>query len=179
MKNAKKWWLLTTTGVLITLLGVWVYQKPVENYIALSVLFSVIIFTSGIFEILFAVSNRTFTKGWGWTFFVGIFDLIIGLILMSQEHITMAILPIIFGIWLIFRGITQISRGIFLKEANFPGWGWSVFGGVLVVIFGFMMINHPFFGAISIVIWTSLSLIVLGIFTIIFSFVIKRIEDYL
>ena len=118
-------------------------------------------------------------KGWGWLFSSGIFDLVIGFILITKEHISMAVLPFIFGIWLVFRGIAQINRGIILKEIGHTGWGWSAFGGALVIIFGFMVVNNPLLGAISIVVWTSLSLIVLGVFTIIFSFIIKKIEEYL
>lgn len=181
MKNTvritKNWWLLTIVGVAITLLGFWVYNNPIENYIALSVVFSVVIFMSGIFEIIFAMSNSKLIKGWGWILTSGIFDLTIGIILLTKENLSMEILPFIFGIWLIFRGISQISRGILIKQAHLKNWGWPIFGGFLVVIFGFMVIYSPTFGAISIVIWTALALILLGIFTILFSFIIKKFEN--
>jgi len=176
VKFAKNWWLLTIVGLSITLLGVWVYKNPVENYMALSILFSVVIFISGIFEIIFALTNSRIIKGWGWILTSGIFDLIIGIILLTKEDLTMKILPFIFGIWLIFRGISQVSRGILIKQSHLKNWGWSILGGFLVVVFGFMVIYSPQFGAASIIIWTALSLIVLGILTILFSFIIKKIE---
>jgi hypothetical protein len=40
-----------------------------------------------------------------------------------------------------------------------------------------MVIYNPQFGAISIVIWTSLSLILLGSLTILFSFIIKKLNN--
>lgn len=179
VKIAKNWWLLTIVGLAITLLGFWVYLNPLENYIALSILFSTIIFISGIFEIIFALTNSKIIKGWGWMLTSGIFDLMIGIILITKEELTMVILPFIFGIWLIFRGVTQISRGVLIKQARIKNWGWSIFGGILVVIFGFMVIYSPVFGASSIIVWTALSLIILGLFTILFSFIMKKINHIL
>jgi len=179
IKIVKNWWLLTIVGMLITLLGVWVYNNPVENYMGLSILFSIIIFISGIFEITFALSNAKIIKGWGWLLSSGIFDLVIGIILISRQDISMAILPFIFGIWLLFRGIVQISRGILLREAHFTNWGWSVFGGLIITVFGFMVVYNPAFGSATIIVWTSLSLIVLGFFTMLFSFLIKKLQHFL
>jgi uncharacterized membrane protein HdeD (DUF308 family) len=176
VKFAKNWWLLTIVGLAITLLGFWVYKNPIENYIALSILFSVVIFISGILEIIFAITNSKIIKGWGWMLTSGIFDLIIGIILVTKEDITMAILPIIFGIWLIFRGISQVSRGILIKQAHLKNWGWPIIGGFLVIAFGFMVIYSPQFGAASIIIWTALSLILLGLLTILFSVIIKKLN---
>ncbi len=177
MKIAKNWWLLTITGTLLTLLGFWVYSNPVENYVTLSVLFSVIILIVGIFEITFAITNSQTIKGWGWMLTSGFFDVLIGSILMTYENITMEILPFIFGIWLIFRGSSQFGRGILLKEAHLKNWGWPIFGGIFIVLFGLLVIFNPVFGALNIVIWTALSLILLGVFTVVFSFIIKKLND--
>jgi uncharacterized membrane protein HdeD (DUF308 family) len=179
VKFTKNWWLLTIIGISITLLGFWVYTNPIENYIALSVLFSMVIFVSGIFEIIFAISNSKLIRGWGWMLTSGIFDLIIGIILLTKENITMSILPFIFGIWLVFRGISQVSRGILIKQAHFKNWGWSIVGGFFVVLFGFMVIYSPQFGVATIIIWTALSLIILGLLTILFSFLVKKFNNIL
>ncbi len=175
-KKIRHWWLLTIVGTLLIILGLYVFNNPVKNYIALSILFSIIMFISGTVEIIFALSNLKMIKSWGWLLSSGIFDLIIGIILITKENITIEILPFIFGIWLIFRGVSQISKGILLKEVSSRNWAWSVFGGILVSIFGFFVIYSPSLGASAIVIWTALSLIILGVFTILFSFIIKKIE---
>ncbi len=178
VKMIKNWWLLTIVGIGLVALGIWVYKNPIENYIALSTLFSMMVFVSGIMEVVFALSN-TRMKGWGWQLAGGIFDLIIGFILVTRPEISMLALPIIFGIWLVFRGMMQVSRGFLLKELNFSNWWWSVVGGILVVIFGFFVVNDPLFGSMTIVVWTALSLIFLGIFTISFSFIVKKIQNML
>lgn len=172
----KNWWVLTIVGVLLSLLGIWVYYNPVVNYIGLSILFSIMMFVSGAFEIVFAVGNSKLLKGWGWLMSAGIFDMILGSILFMREDITMQLLPYIFGIWLIFKGVTQIGKGIMLKEHHLTRWGWPLFGGIFVILFGILVVYSPVFGAESIVIWTALSLIFLGVISIIFSLVIKKIK---
>jgi len=179
IKIIKNWWLFSIAGVLLIFLGIWVYNNPIENYIGLSILFSVIMFVSGIIEITFAFSNSKMIKGWGWILSSGIFDLIIGFILITREDVTMVILPILFGIWLIFRGISQIGKGVLLKDSHYSKWGWSVFGGLLVAVFGIFVIYNPVFGSASIIIWTALALFILGIFTILFSLAVKKLHSYL
>ncbi len=177
-KIVKNWWLLTIIGIGLIALGIWVYKNPIENYVALATLFSAIIFASGIMEVIFALSNTQRMKGWGWQLAGGIFDLIMGFILVSHPDLSMLVLPIIFGIWLIVRGMIQVSRGFLLRELKFTGWWWPVVGGILVVIFGFFVANNPLFGSMTIVAWTALSLIFLGIFTIAFSFIVKKVQNW-
>ncbi len=178
VKTIRNWWLLTVIGIGLVVLGIWVYKNPIENYVALSALFSAMIFVSGIMEVGFALSNRKIMKDWGWQLAGGLFDLIIGFVLITRPELSMLVLPIIFGIWLIFRGMIQVSRGFLLKQYQYAGWWWSVIGGILVIIFGFFVANNPLFGSITIVTWTSLSLIFLGILTVAFSFLVKRIQSW-
>ena len=178
-KIIKNWWLLTIIGIGLVALGIWVYKNPIENYAALSSLFSAMVFVSGILEVGFALSNNKIMKGWGWQLAGGLFDLIIGFVLITRPALSMMVLPIIFGIWLIFRGMIQVSRGFLLKEHQFAGWWWPVIGGIFVIIFGFFVTSNPLFGSMTIVTWTALSLIFLGIFTISFSFIVKRIQNWM
>ena len=181
MKNRviNNWWLLSILGVGFIALGIWVYKNPLENYLALSVLFSTMIFVSGIFEIIFALTNIQSIKGWGWPLSAGIFDLIIGAVLLNNPDLSMMVLPIIFGIWLTFRGIVQISRGFLLKELGFYGWLWPVVGGIFIIIFGSLVLFNPAFGSITIVAWTALALIFLGVFTFSFSFIVRKLQHLL
>jgi len=179
IKKIKNWWLLTITGALITLLGFWVYRNPAENYLALSIMFSIMIFISGIFETTFALSNTSKINGWVWMLIYGIIDLVIGSWLITSENLTMKLLPLIFGIWLFFKGASQISRGISLKKIGVLYWWFPLLGGFIISALGFMVIWSPNLGVEMIVLFTSLTLILLGLFTISISFLIKKIQEYI
>jgi uncharacterized membrane protein HdeD (DUF308 family) len=79
-KNATKhWYLSLILGILFIGVGIWVFMTPVSSYLTLSILFSVTIFVSGIFEIVYSISNRKEMDNWGWVLTGGIIDLLFGL----------------------------------------------------------------------------------------------------
>jgi uncharacterized membrane protein HdeD (DUF308 family) len=59
------WWLILLSGVLLIIVGIWVISSPIESYLSLSLLFAWGILLTGIFEIIFAVSNRKSMDSWG------------------------------------------------------------------------------------------------------------------
>ena len=54
----KNWWISILVGILYIFSGIWVMRTPLESYVSLSIIFSVFIFVSGIFQIVFSISSR-------------------------------------------------------------------------------------------------------------------------
>ncbi|MDR2950765.1 MAG: DUF308 domain-containing protein, partial [Prevotella sp.] len=74
----KNWWVSLIIGILFLVMGLWMLFAPGVTFAALVIFFSVFMFVSGIFEIVFSLSN-TRMHGWGWYLAVGIVDLLVGL----------------------------------------------------------------------------------------------------
>jgi len=172
--QAKYWWLYSLTGIIMFFGGIWIIRYPVDNFIALGVFFSMLLFTIGVLEILYSLANTKRVRNWEWIMLSGIFNLILGIFLMSDEALTMTVLPFIFGIWLAFSGASQIGRALLLKAQFYKRWGWMLASGVITLIFSIFVIYHPLFGALSIIIWTSTSFMLIGLFTLAYSVVLKR-----
>lgn len=137
---AKNWWISLLFGVLFLFAGFWVFRIPQESYITLSIVFSVFILVSGIFEIAFTLSNRDEIQGWGWYFTGGILDLIIGGLLISHPAMNIAILPIYVGFWLLFRSTMSTGFAFSLNSAGVANWGWLLVARIstlLLIIFLF------------------------------------------
>ncbi|MGB3345175.1 MAG: HdeD family acid-resistance protein [Aequorivita sp.] len=177
--SAKNWWLSLILGVLFILLGIWVIRTPLASYISLSMLFSVFIFISGIFGIVFSISNRKEMEGWGWHLTGGILDLMIGSLLVLHPAITMTILPFFVGFWILFRGVFGIGLSFQLRSFGVPNWGLLLVFGILTVLFSFLLLLNPVFTGLGIVYMTAFAFIVMGIFRIILAFNLKRIHKYL
>jgi uncharacterized membrane protein HdeD (DUF308 family) len=64
--SIKNWWISLLMGVLFLFAGFWVFRTPMESYLTLSIVFSAFILVTGIFEIVFALSNRNEMQSWGW-----------------------------------------------------------------------------------------------------------------
>jgi len=92
-----------------------VFMTPVSSYLALSILFSVTIFISGISEIIYSISNRKEMDNWGWVLTGGIIDLLFGLWLMASPLLSIAILPFVVGFMLMVRSMMAIGFAIDLK----------------------------------------------------------------
>lgn len=180
--TVKRWWISLILGVLFIVMGIWIFRTPLESFITLSIIFSMIILFSGIFGIIFSIAERKDLKGWGWYLTGGILDLVIGLLLVSHPVMTMAILPLYIGFWLLFQGIFSVGFSFQLNSYNVPNWGWLLFFGILTVLFAILLLANPIIASLSIVYMASFAFVFAGIFRVMLAFdlkrIHKRIKDY-
>ena len=116
--GVKNWWVSLLLGLLYILIAICLMFTPLASYVALSVLFSVSMFVSGTLEILFAVTNRKNISSWGWYLASGIIDLILGIYLMANIGLSMAVLPFIVAFWLMFRGFASTGYAMDLRNRD-------------------------------------------------------------
>jgi uncharacterized membrane protein HdeD (DUF308 family) len=172
----KNWWLFLIKGLLMIVAGVAIFVRPAEGYVGLSILFTVIIISSGLMQIFFAIANQEIMRGWGWTLVSGILDLAIGIYLAVYPVVTLATLPFFLGFWLIFRSFYLMGASFDLSGLGQSGWGWLFFGGILVLISGFVILYYPAAGAVSIVAFSGSGFLIGGIFYIILAFKLKGVR---
>ncbi len=118
----RNWWLFLITGILFLIAGIWVLLTPLAGYLALNLFFAITLFLAGIFKIYFSVTNKNFISGWGWYLTIGIIDFLLGILLLFHPEISMATLPFLISIWLMFKGTTLIGTAIEIKKFNIPNW---------------------------------------------------------
>ncbi|MFI5139031.1 MAG: HdeD family acid-resistance protein [Sphingobacteriales bacterium] len=171
------WWLILLSGLLLIGMGVWVILLPVPSYIALSFTFSFIVLAAGLFEIVFSIVNYRVLNSWGWTLTGGIIDLIIGLFLLLNPGVTMVVLPLIFGFWILFRGIIAVGNAINIRRYGFSDWGWLLITGLIIIILASLIFVDPGFGAATMVVLIEIAFIFAGIFRIVFSLMLRKFND--
>ena len=174
--EARYWWLSLITGILFIITGFWVFRTPVESYLMLAVLFSVVFFVNGIIEIYTAISERKETDGWGWILAGGILDLIIGFILMTYPAISISILPFIVGFGLMFRSIMAIGISINMQIYEVKNWGWMLFFGIIGLLFSIFLLMNPVIAGLSIVVWTAMAFLVIGFYKIWLAFQLRQLK---
>lgn len=172
----KNWWLSLIIGILFVGLGILLMFTPLQSYIALSIVFSVTMFISGVFEISFAVSNRKNLSSWGWYLASGIIDLLIGLYLMYYPAMSMAVLPFLVAFWLMFRGFAGIGYAIDLQRYGTRDWGWYLVFGILAILCAVAVLWQPVVGALSVVYIVAFAFLFIGMFRIMLSFELKRLH---
>ncbi len=174
----KNWWITLLLGILFILGGIGIMLTPLASYIALSIVFSVLLIIGGVMEIAFSVSNKSRIGGWGWFLAAGVIDLVIGIYLIANPAVALAVLPYVLAFWLLFRGISIIGSSLDLKKSRLGNWGWFMFFGILAILCAFYIFWYPAVGAFSIVWFVSFALIFIGITRIMIAFELRKIKKY-
>lgn len=169
----KYWWLMLIVGLLSILFGIWVFKNPVESYLGLSIYFCIMFILIGFSEMINAFSGKRH-RAWGWGFTMGIIDLAIGILLLSNLSWAAEILPYAIAFILMFKGIDFIGQSTQMQSLGMANWGWLLIGGIMTLLFSFLIIFHPLFGMLNIVVWTALAFIFGGISAIIFAVSIRN-----
>ncbi|NMB50397.1 MAG: HdeD family acid-resistance protein [Bacteroidales bacterium] len=173
----KHWYLPLIVGILLIVLGIWTLTTPLESYLMLSIVFAVGFFLSGVFEMIFALTNKH--KSWGWSLALGILSIIIGLLLIMNPAISMVTLPFYVGFMLLFHSILGISSAYEMRRYGIMDWGWLMLVAVLGMIFSFIMLWNPIFAGLNIVVWTGIAFLVTGIYMIYFSTRLNKLNKLL
>ena len=166
----KNWWLSLLVGLLYIIVAIYLMFAPLASYVALSILFSVSMFVSGLFEIAFALANKKGISSWGWYLAGGIIDLILGIFLMASPGLSMEVLPFVLAFWLMCRGVSATGYSMDLKRYGTRNWGWYMVFGILAILCSIGVIWQPALGAFTLVYMIAYALLIIGIFRVIQSF---------
>jgi len=169
------WWLMLSAGILFIGLGVWILASPVSSYLSLSLLFACGMLFAGVFEVIFAIGNHRALDGWGWTLAGGIIDLLLGAYLLSYPLLSMILLPMIIGLWMLFRGCMAIGSSLELRAYGILDWIWLLVTGIFIVLLSLLIIAHPLLAAFNVIIWTAFAFILSGIFRIFLSIQLRNL----
>jgi len=94
----------------------------------------------------------------------GMIDLLLGLLLCIYPAVTMALLPIMLGIWMMYHSFMMIAFGGDLETFRVKGSGWTILGGVLLLVLSFVVLVNPFSAGIAaVVVLSGVGLIVFGL----------------
>ena len=174
--SVKNWWVFLIVGILLILGSIWIFRTPIGSFINLAMIFSAMILVYGVFSVLFAFTNKDDIDNWGLYLVGGIMDILVGLILLSYPGITIVVLSLFIGFWLLFRGFNTISTALKLKKEGANDWGWILLFGVLVTIFAFISIVNPLIGASYLIFTLSFSILLLGVANIFLSLQLRKLK---
>lgn len=174
--EVKNWWMSLLLGILYIVVSLCLLFSPVGSYVALSIIFSISMLVSGVFEISFAISNRKSLSSWGWYIAGGIIDLILGFYLIAYPLLSMEVIPFIVAFWMMFRGFSAIGYAMDLKRYGTRDWGWYIAFGILAVICSLIILWQPAVGALYVVYMLAFIFLIIGFFRVMLSFELKRLH---
>ena len=96
----------------------------------------------------------------------GIFLIIAEIGCMRNPGEVLYVFPFIFGMWLIFSGITKLVNSFDLQNLGVKGWSWFTVFGILFTVIGFISFTHPFANIAAMAWMIGLFLILQGIVSV-------------
>ncbi len=179
-RAVKHWWLMMLAGILCIALGIAVFVFPLESYVTLSILAGVLMLVVGAAQLIIASTSGNYLTMRGYMLVGGVIDLILGLLLCIYPGVTMALLPIMLGIWMMYHSFMIISFGGDLDTFNMKGSAITIVGGVILLALSFIVLVNPFStGVAAVVILAGIGLLVFGLLLCRMSMILRDIhKDY-
>ena len=179
-KTVKNWWISLLVGSLAVIVGIWCLASPDITLVSMTYVFMTLFLIGGVFDVIFAISNRKYISGWGWTLTGGILEILLGILLFALPvPIVAGILIYLVGFWILFRSVWGIGESCALQMAGFRGWGWLLALSILSLLFSFFYLLSPAFGGIFVVVLVGTGIICYGIFRIVLAFRLRDINKKL
>jgi uncharacterized membrane protein HdeD (DUF308 family) len=157
-------------GVVTLVLGIIVALHPSGSLNVVAVLLGILMIVSGLFHLI-----RVFDRGEAhriWLGVAGLLFIVIGVVLIRHLHLTRAIIGLVIGITWIVQGVTALIGGI--AGGVREGRGWWIFFGVVSLAAGIVVTATPASSVNVLATLLGIWFIVMGIFEIIGSFILRR-----
>jgi uncharacterized membrane protein HdeD (DUF308 family) len=159
----KMWWLLAIAGLLCVLAGIAVFVFPIQSYMALSIIFGVLVLLVGAAQLIIASSSSNYLAMKGYWVVGGVLDILLGIFLCIYPNVTLMLLPVMMGIWMMYHSFMILAFGSDLENFSISGSGGTIFGGILLLILSVMVLINPFgAGVATILVLTGVGLMVFG-----------------
>ena len=107
----------------------------------------------------------------------GALDLILGIFLCVYPDVTLLVIPVLVGLWLMYHSFMIIAWGGDMETFNLGGSGLVIVGGILLLLFSiFILINPLSAGVTTVIVLTGIGLILFGVLTSLLSLKLKNIH---
>jgi uncharacterized membrane protein HdeD (DUF308 family) len=168
-RSLRHWWFFLARGIIFILAGIYIIASPKTSFVALGFMFGLFIFITGVAELI-RVTRENTQKGRSWHLLLGIFDIILGLALMAHVGTGMLVLRVLLALWFIIKAVT-----IFNNERHSHKASLLIVGSILIFLFGLLILFDPTFGDLTIILWSGVAFILLGIVNTVFGIKTRRV----
>ena len=119
----RHWWIFAIAGVLGIILGIAVFFFPLQSYVVLSILFGVLMLVVGSAKLIAASTSDNFFMMKSYVIIGGVLDVVLGIFLCVYPEITLVLLPIMMGFWMLYNSFVLIGRSGDFETFGVPGAG--------------------------------------------------------
>ncbi len=173
---AKNWWAVGIRGTLGILFGLIALFLPGATMLSLVLVFAAYAFVDGVFGIVSAVRAAREHERWGYLLFEGLVDIAVAAVAVFWPGITVVAFVFLIAFWAIFTGILELAAAFRLQFID--GRSWLIFGGIVSVLYGALLIIAPMIGAVVLTWWLGAYALIFGVCLVVLAFKLRaRLEN--
>nr|MDD6336480.1 DUF308 domain-containing protein [bacterium] len=154
-------WVLA--GLLLVGVGIFFMFSPGATLVSLSLLIGLAMLVSGILDVVVYIRLHDIMAAAGWVLADGIITILMSILLLFNQWATAAVLPFMFGMWLLFAGCSKLVGAFDAKRLAIRGWGWILALGIVLMAFGLLSFFKPVVAAVAISVIVGVTLVVQGV----------------
>ena len=174
---AKNWWAIGIRGALGILFGLIALFLPGATMLSLVLVFAAYAFADGVFGIVSAVRAARAQERWGYLLLEGLVNIAVAAVAVLWPGITVVAFVFLVAFWAILTGILELMAAFRLDFID--GRGWLIFGGVVSVLYGALLIVTPMIGAVVLTWWLGAYALVFGVSLVVLAFKLHaRLEKH-
>jgi uncharacterized membrane protein HdeD (DUF308 family) len=173
---ANNWWAIGIRGALAILFGLIALFLPGVTMLSLVLVFAAYAFLDGVLAIVSAVRAARERERWGYLVLEGLVDIAAAAVAVLWPGITVIAFVFVIAFWAIFTGILELAAAFRLQFID--GRGWLIFGGIVSVLYGGLLIIAPMIGAVVLTWWLGAYALVFGVCLVVLAFKLRaRLEN--
>ena len=173
---AGRWWLFLLTGIAWLVFALLVFQWDYTTVSAISYLFGVVAIIAGVNE-LFEITVST--TGWKIVHgILGVLFVLVGFYALWHPYDTFATLAALVGLFLLFRGIFDVTVSFVTKD-EFELWWLQLIAGIAQILLAFWVAGNWRDKAILLVVYVGIVALMRGITELFMAFKLKGLRKRL
>ncbi len=172
---ARNWWAIGIRGAVAILFGLVALFLPGATMLSLVLLFAAYIFVDGVFGIVSAVRAARAHERWGLLVLEGLVDIAVAAVAVLWPGITVVAFVFLVAFWAILTGVLELAAAFRLEFID--GRGWLIFGGLVSVLYGALLIVTPMIGAVVLTWWLGAYALVFGVCLVVLAFKLRARLD--
>lgn len=160
----KHWWLSLVVGIAAVAVGFVVLVHPAESYYTFALWLGIVVLLSGIAGVVQALSTKNYFVRRGWIVLAAVADIIIGIVLMFSSMLSAVAMPILLGVWLLYRGCAMLMQGFDLRSFGVRDAGWVMFYAAVIIAIAIAILWMPAtLGVEAVILFVAIAFITYGV----------------
>lgn len=143
------------------------FMNPGQTFLVLAFVIGMVMVVNGIIHTLaYLIGRGLHNKGDnnGWILTEALITLILGILILCNQLVVDAAIPMVFGIWVVVSGILRIEASTHInKEKKITNFRTTLITGILTVVIGVFGFINPMIGWLSTAILLGMFMLIQGV----------------